>query len=151
MEIDDKTRINYGLPDRAEYAIFLPSDWKLDSESLKDERYYRPLRVLKDSARLPIWTESWLGYGHTISPADGELLTEGMPYNSALLTYPTPGFDTMQYADLTSGKSVNFFQLHPLTPEELEYKTEHGTSDLLGRIYPEGCDIMQTILDRMKS
>lgn len=117
MYIDEETRINYGLPDRAEYVIYLPADWKIDNGSLKDERNYWPFRLLKDTARLPIWTESWLGYGHTISPAEGKLLTEDRPYNSVLLTYPVPEFDTMQYADLSSGKSVSFYMIHPLTPE----------------------------------
>ena len=150
MYIDEETRINYGLPDRAEYVIYLPADWKIDNESLKDERNYWPFRLLKDTARLPIWTESWLGYGHTISPAEGKLLTEDRPYNSVLLTYPVPEFDTMQYVDLSSGKSVCFYMIHPLTPEELEYKEGNSTSDLLDRIYPENCDVMEVFLDRMK-
>lgn len=150
MYIDEETRINYGLPDRAEYVIYLPADWKIDNGSLKDERNYWPFRLLKDTARLPIWTESWLGYGHTISPAEGKLLTEDRPYNSVLLTYPVPEFDTMQYADLSSGKSVSFYMIHPLTPEELEYKEGNITSDLLDRIYPENCDVMEVFLDRMK-
>ena len=99
---------------------------------------------------MPIWTESWLGYGHTISPAEGKLLTEDRPYNSVLLTYPVPEFDTMQYADLSSGKSVSFYMIHPLTPEELDYKEGNSTSDLLDRIYPENCDVMEVFLDRMK-
>ena len=151
MHMDEDVRIQYGLPERAEYVLFLPADWKIDDESLKEERYYWPFRLLKDTARLPIWTESWLGYGHTISPAEGELLTEGMPYDSVLLTYPVPVFDTMQYADLSSGKSVNFFQLHPLTPEELAYKAEQSTSALLDRIYPEDSNLMEILLGRMNS
>ena len=149
MHIDEDTRVQYALPERAEYVLFLPPDWKIDNESLKDERYYWPFRVLKDTARLPIWTESWLGYGHTVSPEEGKLLTESMPYDSVLLTFPVPEFDIMQYADLSSGKSVCFFQIHPLTPDELEYKTEYGTSDLLERIYPNDTDAMETYLSRL--
>ena len=150
MYIDEETRINYGLPDRAEYVIYLPADWKINNGSLKDERNYWPFRLLKDTARLPIWTVSWLGYGHTISPAEGELLTEDMPYDSVLLTYPVPELDTMQNADLSSGKSVCFYLIHPLTPDELDYKKENGTSDLLDQIYPENCNVMEVLLDRMK-
>ena len=150
MHIDKKIRIGYGLIERAEYVLFLPSDWKLDNESLKDEKYYWPFRVLKDAARLPVRTESWLGYGHTISPTEGDLLTESMPYDSVLLTYPVPEFGTKQYADLSSGKSVNFFQVHPLTPDELEYKAESSTPELLERIYPEEDDAMEIYLNRMK-
>ena len=150
MNIDEETRITYGLPDRAEYVVYLPADWKLDDVSLKDERYYWPFRVLKDTARLPIWTESWLGYGHTIDKEEQELLTEGKPYSSVLLTCPAPDFGTMQYADLSSGKSVSFYMIHPLTPEELAYKKESCASDLIDKIYPENCDNMEVFLDRMK-
>lgn len=128
--------------------IYIMTD---DALKYKDEIAFLWAEALKDTARLPIWTESWLGYGHTISPAEGELLTEGMPYDSVLLTYPVPVFDTMQYADLSSGKSVNFFQLHPLTPEELAYKAEQSTSALLDRIYPEDSNLMEILLGRMNS
>lgn len=102
--------------------------------------------------RLPIWTESWLGYGHTIDKEDHELLTEGKPFSSVLLTYPAPDFGTMQYAELSSCKSVSFYLIHPLTSEEIDYKEENGTYyELIDRIYPENCDAMKVFLDRMKS
>ncbi len=52
--------------ERAELAIALPSDWKLDEESMKDERWYWPVGLLKVLARLPIASDTWLGFGHTI-------------------------------------------------------------------------------------
>ena len=47
--------------DRAEMLIALPSDWKLDEESLQDEKWYWPIRLLKTLARLPISNDTWLG------------------------------------------------------------------------------------------
>ena len=52
--------------ERAELAIALPPDWKLDEESLKDERWYWPIGLLKVLARLPISNDTWLGFGHTM-------------------------------------------------------------------------------------
>ena len=52
--------------ERAELAIALPPDWKLDEESLKDERWYWPIGLLKVLARLPIAEDTWLGFGHTM-------------------------------------------------------------------------------------
>ena len=46
--------------ERAELAIALPKDWKLDEESLKDERWYWPIGLLKVLARLPISGDTWL-------------------------------------------------------------------------------------------
>ena len=37
--------------ERAELAIALPPDWKLDAESLKEERWYWPIGLLKVLAR----------------------------------------------------------------------------------------------------
>ncbi len=52
--------------ERAELAIALPPDWKLDEESMTDERWYWPVRLLKVLARLPITSNTWLGWGHTM-------------------------------------------------------------------------------------
>lgn len=150
MKIDEQTRVNYGLPEHAEYVIHLPADWKIDNESLKDERYYWPFRALKDTARIPISTDAWLGYGHTIEREEGELLVQGKPFSSILLTFPAPEFGNIQYTDLSTGKSICFFHIHPITPEELDYKIENDADDLLDRIYPENCDVMEIFLDRMK-
>ena len=57
--------VEYKL-ERAELAIALPADWKLDQESMKDEKWYWPIRLLKSLARLPINCDSWLGHGHTV-------------------------------------------------------------------------------------
>ena len=56
--------------ERAELAIALPADWKLDQESMKDEKWYWPIRLLKSLARLPINCDSWLGHGHTVEKPD---------------------------------------------------------------------------------
>ena len=53
--------------ERAELAIALPPDWKLDEGSMKDERWYWPFRLLKVLARLPISSDTWLGFGHTMA------------------------------------------------------------------------------------
>ena len=52
--------------ERAELAIALPGNWKLKREDLKNERWYWPIRLLKALARLPIASDTWLGFGHTM-------------------------------------------------------------------------------------
>ena len=56
--------------ERAELAIALPPDWKLDEESLKDERWYWPIGLLKVLARLPISND--MGVGSTVEISLGE-------------------------------------------------------------------------------
>ena len=33
---------------------------------MKDEKWYWPIRLLKSLARLPIASDTWLGFGHTL-------------------------------------------------------------------------------------
>ena len=148
MDIEDDIRIPYGISEYAEYLMFLPADWKTDKESLEDERYYWPFRMLKDTARLPVWTNTWLGYGHTIS--SGEETAEGAPYGSAILTCPAPEPEIIKYADLSNGKTIYFYQVNPITQEELEFKLENGGSALKERLFPEGCDAIEKTIERLK-
>lgn len=63
--------------ERAELAIALPPDWKLDEESMTDERWYWPVRLLKVLARLPITSNTWLGWGHTMDNQKSSQKTPG--------------------------------------------------------------------------
>ena len=53
----------------AEYVIYLPKDWNINSP---DEKDYWPVRALKDAGRLPVAANTWLGYGHTIQANEEE-------------------------------------------------------------------------------
>ena len=72
--------------ERAELAIALPPDWKLDEESLKDERWYWPIGLLKVLARLPIAGDTWLGFGHTMDKQSP--FAENTKLRAAILTGP---------------------------------------------------------------
>lgn len=127
----------------AELAIGLPPGWKLDDESLSDERWYWPLRLLKQLARLPHEYGTWLGIGHSISNGD-----PAQPYDSStrmdgVIVMPpffpgTPGQASDGFATLErDGKPpVHFYGLLPVYPEEMDYKMSHtdgawGLFDLL--------------------
>ena len=47
--------------ERAELAIALPADWKLDQESMKDERWYWPIRLLKGAMRKDVLAKCYGG------------------------------------------------------------------------------------------
>lgn len=151
MDIEREIRTEYHLSEHAEYVMYLPSDWKLDIESLKDEANYWPIRLLKDTARLPLWTESWLTMGHTIGSEDGQPYSDEYPYNSVILAYPAPYVATRENkCNLTSGKTILFYHVFPITQDELKFKEENGTAALLERIFPKGCDEMEVIINRLK-
>ena len=118
--------------ERAELAIALPKDWKLGHEDLKDERWYWPIRLLKTLARLPIASDTWLGFGHTM---DNEKdFAKGTKLCAAILTGPQDTEDGSEVCILPSGEEVNFYQVIPLYRDELEYKLAHDADALLDKM-----------------
>lgn len=118
--------------ERAELAIALPADWKLDQESMKDETWYWPIRLLKSLARLPINCDSWLGHGHTVE--NREPFADNTKLCTATLIGPQDTEDGSEVCTLPGGEEVNFYQVIPLYEDELDYKLEHDTDALLNKM-----------------
>ena len=113
--------------ERAELAIALPPDWNLDKEFLKDERWYWPVGLLKVLARLPISSDTWLGFGHTMDKQSP--FAENTALCGALLVGPQDVvWNGGEVCTLPGGEEVNFYQVIPLYREELEYKLEHDAN-----------------------
>ena len=123
--------VEYKL-ERAELAIALPADWKLDQESMKDEKWYWPIRLLKSLARLPIASDTWLGFGHTMD--NEEDFAKDTKLCAAILTGPQDTEDGSEVCTLPGGEEVNFYQVIPLYEDELDYKLEHDTDALLNKM-----------------
>ena len=118
--------------ERAELAIALPADWKLDQESMKDEKWYWPIRLLKSLARLPIASDTWLGFGHTMD--NKENFAENTKLCAAILTGPQSTEEGGKVCTLPGGEEVNFYQVIPLYEDELDYKLEHDVDALLNKM-----------------
>ena len=123
--------------ERAELAIALPRNWKLKhedlkNEDLKNERWYWPIRLLKTLARLPIASDTWLGFGHTMD--NEEDFAENTKLCAAILTPPQGTEDGSEVCTLPSGEEVNFYQVLPLYRDELEYKLAHDADALLDKM-----------------
>ena len=123
--------VEYKL-ERAELAIALPADWKLDQESMKDEKWYWPIRLLKSLARLPINSDSWLGHGHTVE--NREPFADNTKLCTATLIGPQDTEDGSEVCTLPGGEEVNFYQVIPLYEDELDYKLEHDADALLNKM-----------------
>jgi tetratricopeptide (TPR) repeat protein len=117
---------------RAELAIALPKDWKLKHEDLKNEWWYWPIRLLKDLARLPIASDTWLGFGHTMDHEEN--FAENTKLCAAILTGPQGTEEGSEVCTLPDGDEVNFYQVIPLYRDELEYKMEHDADTLLDKM-----------------
>ena len=118
--------------ERAELAIALPKDWKLKQEDMKDERWYWPIRLLKSLARLPIASDTWLGWGHTMD--NQEPFAPDTELCAAILTGPQGTEDGSEFCTLPGGEEINFYQVIPLYRDELEYKLAHDADALLDKM-----------------
>jgi len=118
--------------ERAELVIALPKDWKLNQESMQDERWYWPIRLLKSLARLPINCDSWLGYGHTVE--NREPFADNTKLCTATLIDPQGVEESSNVCALPGGDEVNFYQVIPLYEDELDYKLEHDADALLDKM-----------------
>lgn len=118
--------------ERAELVICLPEYWKLDKEHLKDEKWYWPIRLLKELARFPGENNTWLDWGHTVS-YDGPL-SYTTELCASILINPPCGNVGGNTCTLPDGEEVNFYQVIPLYRDELEYKLKNGTQKLLDKM-----------------
>ena len=117
---------------RAEYMISLPVNWDLE---LKNDTSYWPVKILKTAARLPIMCKTWLGFGHTVQyDEDITQCYPGTNFNSFLVSEFTENNKRSLTAQLPSGKLVNFYQLIPLYPQELEYALNNSSIELLDKL-----------------
>lgn len=118
--------------ERAELVICLPEYWNLDKEHLKDEKWYWPIRLLKELARFPGENNTWLGWGHTVS-YDGPL-SYTTELCASILINPPCGNVGGNTCTLPDGEEVNFYQIIPLYGDELEFKLKNGTQKLLDKM-----------------
>lgn len=118
--------------ERAELAIALPADWRMEHEAFSDERWYWPVRLLKDLARLPIECDTWLGWGHTID--GGGSFAKNTKLCASMLIGPQTEKEGGEVCILPGGEEVNFYQVIPLYRDELEYKMENDAEALLDKM-----------------
>lgn len=120
--------------ERAEIIVTLPLDWKVGRD---EEEWYWPIRWLKILARLPIQEGGWLGWGHTIANPDDAPFADNTRLCGLVLTEPQ-GFDRDAVCcPLPGGDEVNFYQMIPLTFEEMQFKLYHSAQELLERFAPD--------------
>lgn len=123
----------------AEVMMLLPADWKLDEDSLKDENYYWPIRLMKTMARFPHQYRTWLGYGHTVpNTAKYKPYAPNTGLNSVIFDQLKKEISIFQAAD---GTQINIYLLLPLYKQETKYKLKHGMDALLEKLEVLGDDM----------
>ncbi|MCL2697216.1 MAG: suppressor of fused domain protein [Oscillospiraceae bacterium] len=132
---------------RAEYIIRLPENWEFPEDFNKtteeiepDENLYWPLRWLRILARMPIIHKVWLGWGHTV-PC-GSPFAENTDLCCVLVEMPYVFGIGMFKVDINAEEPVHFYQLIPLYREEMEYKIQNGTHELMEMFDDDFSDIV---------
>ena len=99
---------------------------------MKNARWYWPIRLLKTLARLPIASDTWLGFGHTMDHEED--FAKDTKLCAAILTGPQGTEEGSEVCTLPGGEEVNFYQVIPLYRDELEYKLAHDADALLDKM-----------------
>ena len=85
--------------------------------------------LLKVLARLPISSDTWLGWGHTMD--NQKPFSEDTGLCAAILVGLQGSAENFHFCQLSDGTKVNFYQVIPLYRDELEYKLEHDADALI--------------------
>jgi hypothetical protein len=114
----------------AELVLQLPADWKMDQESFADERWYWPIRWMKQLARLPHQYQTWLGAYHTIPNGDPPQPFSAGTKLCCWFLWPPTGEDAGQI-QLADGRTVQVLAMHALHLEEMSLKLNQGGDALI--------------------
>ncbi len=124
----------------AELMLCLPPAWPLQNKDFEDEANYWPVRWLKMLARMPHEYQTWLWRHHTIPNGDpASPLAPGVPFIGVMLGDPTTVDEAFRELRVSEEKTIHFFSVLPLHPDEMELKLERGADELTERLRQEGC------------
>jgi hypothetical protein len=122
----------------AELMLCVPSEWKLEQADLQDEQHYWVVRWLKILARLPHQYNTWLGVFHSIPNGDPPRpFAPNTKLSGIMLARPFLFEDEFWELALRPDKTIHFYSLLPLYPEEMQYKLQHGGQPLLDLLMEE--------------
>jgi hypothetical protein len=136
----------YGERPRLELTLSLPANWTLTAETMKSERVFWPVRLLRNLALYPYRYATFLDVTHTVPNGD-----EPEPYalNTTMIcaligpspfTEPDPA--TIRGSD---GRVVQFASVIPIYRDEMEFKLRHGAAALFERLRAAGVtDLLNT-------
>jgi len=116
----------------AELMLCLPPDWPLTEAALHDDRTGWPIRVLKETARLPHEYGTWIGEWHSVPNGDPAMpYAPGTPFAGvvvASMLHAEPAAHTVEVGD---GTRIELLALIPLHPAEVRLKVVQGTDALI--------------------
>ncbi len=126
--------------EHAELMLCLPPEWPIairegQVETFDDESNFWPIRWLKLLARFPHEYGTWLWWGHSLPNGDPpQPFAPNTRLSGVLLSAPVlapPEFAALPVGD---DKTIHFFSVIPLYPEEMNYKLRQGAESLLDKL-----------------
>ena len=90
---------------------------------------FRSVELLRYLARFPIIESTWLGYGHSVQ--NGTPYADNTLLAGCVLLGVQDAPEGAAVCKLSDGSWVGFYQVIPLTENELEYKIQHSTDEML--------------------
>lgn len=151
------TLVTSGMSDRAmtpapdtegcEYAelmLCLPPTWPIalqagQVETFDDETNFWPIRWLKRLARFPHEYDTWLWWGHSLPNGDPpQPFAPNTRLSGVLLSSPVLAPPEFAALPVNGDKTIHFFSVVPLYPEEMNYKLSLGAESLLDKLDRSG-------------
>lgn len=129
------------LPDwaHAELCLALPPDWPVTREAFDQERYYWPVRLLREMARLPHRYQTWLGHGHSIP--NGEPPQPYAPdtrFVGCLISFPELAPSEFFTLAEEGRPTIYFWAIYPVYLEEMNEKLVAGGDELMTKLIESG-------------
>lgn len=128
----------------AELMLCLPPTWPIalqpgQVETFDDETHFWPIRWLKLLARFPHEYDTWLWWGHSVPNGDPpEPFAANTRLSGVLLSTPVLAPPEFAALPVREDKTIHFFSVLPLYPEEMAYKLRHGAETLLDKLDRSG-------------
>jgi hypothetical protein len=118
----------------AELMLCLPANWPMKQDEWRIEENYWPIRWLKYIARFPHVYKTRLWCRHTIPNGDpARPFASNTKMTCMLLANPMTVSTRFWQLKISDEKTIHFFALIPLYPDEIDFKLKKGADELLMR------------------
>lgn len=130
-----------GLEDErfAELMLALPPDWPISEAAFYDINNYWPIQMLRQLARMPHQTQSWLGLLHSMN--NGEPPAPFAPntaFTGVIVLRPVLFGEGIRTLRLPDRRVINLLALIPLYQDEMTFKLQNGGQALAEQLNESG-------------
>lgn len=119
MTMNDEDRVENHTPEYNEFLIHLPADWVvMPEEGYEKEENWWPIRLLKTVAVEPKDSHECFKFNEIVSYKRSD---ESQKSTSVYIDFPLPDPNYITRFSTSTGRTIQFLQLIPLTEEEANH------------------------------